>query len=113
MPAGVGQLRIGPAVVAVASLAGAVATVRAQSLLAAMIGSGLVGLVVALVFLTNGAPDLALTQFAVESLVVVLLTAALLTLPLATPHTRTARARGRDARRHRALAGAVRRCCST
>jgi multicomponent Na+:H+ antiporter subunit A len=96
-PAEVGDLRIGPAVVAVASLAGAVAAVRARSLLTAMIGSGLVGLVVALVFLTNGAPDLALTQFAVESLVVVLLTAALLTLPLATPRTRSARARGRDA----------------
>ena len=36
------------------------------------------GLVAALTFLVNGAPDLALTQFAVESLVVVLLTAALL-----------------------------------
>jgi multicomponent Na+:H+ antiporter subunit A len=62
-----------------------------------MIGTGLVGLVAAVVFLMNGAPDLALTQFAVESLVVVLLTAALLRLPLATPPTRLPRERRRDA----------------
>ena len=40
---------------------------------------------VALVFLRNGAPDLALTQFSVEALIVVLLTAVLLVLPLALP----------------------------
>jgi multicomponent Na+:H+ antiporter subunit A len=62
-----------------------------------MIGTGLVGLVAALVFLMHGAPDLALTQFAVESLVVVLLTAALLALPLAAPPTRAPRERRRDA----------------
>ena len=97
LPARWGDVRLGPAIVAVVSLAGAVAAVRARSLLGAMIGSSLVGLVAALVFLTNGAPDLALTQFAVESLVVVLLTAALLTLPLAAPPTREPRARARDA----------------
>jgi multicomponent Na+:H+ antiporter subunit A len=88
---------IGPALVAVVGLAGGIAAARARSLLAAMVGTGLSGLVVALTFLTNGAPDLALTQFAVESLVVVLLTAALLTLPLKAPPTRTPRARKLDA----------------
>ena len=97
LPARWGDVRLGPAIVAVVSLVGAFAAVRARSLVGAMIGSSLVGLVAALVFLTNGAPDLALTQFAVESLVVVLLTAALLTLPLATPPTRAPRARARDA----------------
>ncbi len=97
-------LRAGPAVLALVALAGAAAAARARSLLAAMIGTGLVGLVAALLFLTNGAPDLALTQFAVESLVVVLLTAALLTLPLAAPATRTPRARRRDALLASALA---------
>ena len=62
-----------------------------------MIGTGLVGLVTALLFLMGGAPDLALTQFAVESLVVVLLTAAMLALPLATPNTRSPNAQRRDA----------------
>ena len=78
-----GDLRVGPAVVALVGLAGGVAAARARSLLAAMIAIGLAGLVAALTFMMNGAPDLALTQFAVESLVVVLLTVALLVLPLA------------------------------
>jgi multicomponent Na+:H+ antiporter subunit A len=97
LPADGSALRAGPVAVAVVGLAGAVAAARARSLLAAMIGTGLVGLVAALLFLTNGAPDLALTQFAVESLVVVLLTAALLTLPLPAPPTRAPGARRRDA----------------
>ncbi len=97
LPTDIGGLRIGPAVVALVALAGGVAAARARSLLAAMVGTGLAGLVAALLFLSNGAPDLALTQFAVESLVVVLLTAALLALPLAAPPTRGPGARRRDA----------------
>jgi multicomponent Na+:H+ antiporter subunit A len=97
MPAGPFAMRVGPAAVTNVGLAGADAAARARSLLAAMIGTGLVGLVAALLFLMNGAPDLALTQFAVESLVVVLLTVALLALPLAAPPTRTPRERRRDA----------------
>jgi multicomponent Na+:H+ antiporter subunit A len=97
VPIGADELRIAPAVVALGAVAGGVAAARARSLLAAMVGTGLVGLVVALLFLMNGAPDLALTQFAVESLTVVLLTAALLALPLAAPGTRAPRARTRDA----------------
>ena len=97
LPARWGELRIGLVAVALVGLAGGVAAARARSLLAAMIGTGLAGLVTALLFLMNGAPDLALTQFAVESLVVVLLTAALLPLPLATPPTRSPGERRRDA----------------
>jgi multicomponent Na+:H+ antiporter subunit A len=78
-------------------LAGGLAATRARSLFAAMIATGLTGLVAALTFLTNGAPDLALTQFAVESLVVVLFTAALLALPLTAPTTRSRGDRRRDA----------------
>jgi multicomponent Na+:H+ antiporter subunit A len=62
-----------------------------------MIAVGLAGLVAALTFMLNGAPDLALTQFAVESLNVVLLTVALLVLPLGGPPTRTPRERRLDA----------------
>lgn len=98
-----GNIRWGPAAVALVGLAGGIAAARARSLLAAMIAAGLAGLVVALTFLMNGAPDLALTQFAVESLIVVLLTAALLTLPLSAPPTRPPRARVMDA----LLAGAL------
>ena len=97
LPTEQGTMRAGPAALALVGLAGGLAATGARSLLAAMIATGLTGLVAALTFLLNGAPDLALTQFAVESLVVVLLTAALLALPLAAPTTRARRARSRDA----------------
>jgi len=90
-------LRIAPAIVALAGLAGALAATRAASLLGAMIATGLTGFAIALTFMMNGAPDLALTQFAVEVLLVVLLTALLLAVPLATPPTRTRLMRRADA----------------
>jgi multicomponent Na+:H+ antiporter subunit A len=93
----VAGLRIGPAVVALVGLAAGVAAARARTLLSTMIAVGLTGFVAALTFLLNGAPDLALTQFAVESLIVVLLTVALFILPLAAPPTRTKRERALDA----------------
>jgi multicomponent Na+:H+ antiporter subunit A len=93
---GMGDVRVGPAAVALIGLAGGIAAVRARTLLSAMIAAGLAGLVAALTFMLNGAPDLALTQFAVESLNVVLLTVALLVLPLGGPPTRTRRERRLD-----------------
>jgi len=90
-------LRIAPAIVALVGLGGAFAATRAPSLLGAMIATGLTGFAVALTFMMNGAPDLALTQFAVEVLLVVLLTALLLAVPLATPTTRTPLMRRIDA----------------
>jgi multicomponent Na+:H+ antiporter subunit A len=97
LPAGWDGLRPGPAAAALVGLAGGLAAARARSPLAAMIAVGLAGLVAALTFMMNGAPDLALTQFAVESLLVVLLTAALFVLPLRAPTTRTRRERTADA----------------
>ncbi len=97
LPDGWGELRVGSAAVALVGLAGGLAAARARSLLTAMVAVGLAGLVTALTFMMNGAPDLALTQFAVESLLVVLLTVALLVLPLRTPPTRTRRERRLDA----------------
>jgi len=91
-----GELRVGPAA-ALIGLAGGFAAVRARSLLGAMIAVGLAGLVAGLTFMMNGAPDLALTQFAVESLVVVLLTVALFVMPLRAPSTRSPRERALDA----------------
>ena len=93
----VGAVRAGPAVLALVGLAGGFVATRARSLLGAMIATGVAGLVAALTFLLNGAPDLALTQFTVESLVVVLLTVALLALPSVAPPTRWRGARWRDA----------------
>jgi multicomponent Na+:H+ antiporter subunit A len=97
VPADWGELRVGPAAAALVGLAGGVAAARARSLLAAMIAVGLAGLVAALTFMMNGAPDLALTQFAVESLLVVLLTVVLLILPINAPSTRTRPERALDA----------------
>lgn len=90
-------MRIAPAIVALVGLGGAIAATRAGSLLAAMIAVGLTGFAIAITFLMNGAPDLALTQFSVEALLVVLLTALLVAVPLATPPTRTTAMRRTDA----------------
>ena len=97
LPSVLTGLRIGPGAVALIGIGGAFAAVRARTLVSTMIAVGLTGFVAALTFMMNGAPDLALTQFAVESLVVVLLTVVLLVLPLHAPSTRTRRERTADA----------------
>jgi multicomponent Na+:H+ antiporter subunit A len=92
-----GEWRTAEALVALVGLGAAVAAARAPTLLGAMIATGLTGFAVAITFMLNGAPDLALTQFAVEALIVVLLTALLLAVPLASPPTRTPGMRRADA----------------
>ncbi len=72
---------LGELAVALATGAGAVAVVRARSLLFAVAALGVVGYGVAIVFLLFGAPDLALTQFAIETLSVLLFVLALRRLP--------------------------------
>jgi multicomponent Na+:H+ antiporter subunit A len=59
----------------------AFAAVRAESRLAAIAALGTVGLGVALLFVFYGAPDLALTQFAIETLTVLLFVLVLYRLP--------------------------------
>jgi multicomponent Na+:H+ antiporter subunit A len=71
----------GEAAVALAVAAGAVAVVRARSLLLAVAALGVVGYGVAVVFLLFGGPDLALTQFAIETLSVLLFVVVLRQLP--------------------------------
>ncbi|BAK66080.1 putative Na(+)/H(+) antiporter subunit A/B [Sphingobium sp. SYK-6] len=98
-------VRIGEAIVVLVGLASAFMAARARTLLAAMIATGLSGFAIAISFMAHGAPDLALTQFTVEALLVVLLTALLLAVPLAAPATRAPAMRGRDALIATALAG--------
>lgn len=86
-----------PALLIVAGVVGAIFAARARSLVAALIGVGIVGYGSALLFVLNGAPDLALTQFAVETLVLIVIMAVLLRLPTRTAPTRTPRERGVDA----------------
>lgn len=62
-------------------LLGTVTALRANSRLAAVVALGAVGYGVALVFLLFGAPDLAMTQFAIETLIVVLFVLVLYRLP--------------------------------
>lgn len=60
---------------------GALAACRAEAVIAAIMGAGLVGVGAGLLFLALGAPDLAFTQFSVDTLAVVLLVAVLARLP--------------------------------
>jgi multicomponent Na+:H+ antiporter subunit A len=67
--------------VALAMVGGAVAVVRARSLLVAVAALGVVGYGVAVVFLLFGGPDLAFTQFTIETLSVLLFVLVLRRLP--------------------------------
>lgn len=62
-------------------LAASIAAVRSKSRLGAIASLGVVGYGVALVFILFGAPDLALTQFLIETLTVILLVLVLYHLP--------------------------------
>jgi multicomponent Na+:H+ antiporter subunit A len=86
---------------------GALATALARSTLAAVLSTGLVGFGTALVFLSFGAPDVALTQFTVEVLLVVILATVLLRLPVRARDARTPRQRTGDAAVALALGGSV------
>lgn len=61
--------------------AGTLLSLIAQSRIAAITGLGVIGIGVALIFILFGAPDVAITQLLVETLLVVLIAVALLNLP--------------------------------
>ena len=73
--------------------AGAILTVFARSRLAAICALGAVGIGVALIFVMFGAPDVAITQLLVETLVVVLVAVVMLRLPQLERDRRTTRRR--------------------
>jgi multicomponent Na+:H+ antiporter subunit A len=77
------------------TLLATVATVRARSRLAAIAALGVVGYSVALVFVLFGAPDVAMTQFLVETLTVILFVLVFYHLPETSDLSRPL-ARGRD-----------------
>ncbi|MEW5979293.1 MAG: putative monovalent cation/H+ antiporter subunit A [Acidobacteriota bacterium] len=79
--AGLSDIRMHEAVLAAVILAATAAAVRSESRLAAVAALGIVGLGVALIFALFGAPDLAMTQFLVETLTVILLVLVLYRLP--------------------------------
>jgi len=59
-------------VLGIVALVAAIATVRAQTFLRAVMALGVVGYSVALIFVLYGAPDLAMTQFLIETLSLIL-----------------------------------------
>ncbi len=83
------------AVVLLMVMGGAVFTATARSRLTAVIALGLVGYGIALLFILFGAPDLALTQFLFETLIVLLFTFVLIRMPVFTKRSRPG-ARTRD-----------------
>ena len=78
-------------------IVGSIVAALTTSLVTAIIGVSLAGYGLALVFLLNGGPDLALTQFSVETLFMVIVTAVLLRLPLVFRTTRSRGERSFDA----------------
>lgn len=74
-------IRFYEAVLAVVLLAAAIMAVRSRSRLGAVASLGVVGYSVALVFILFGAPDLAMTQFAIETMTVILFVLVLYRLP--------------------------------
>lgn len=82
-----GSTRIEVAVTALI-LAGTALVVVTSSRIAAIAGLGVVGVSVALIFIINGAPDVAITQLLVETLIVVLVAVAMLRLPFLKPERR-------------------------
>jgi multicomponent Na+:H+ antiporter subunit A len=81
MPAGVSSFTFYQAILAVLILVSAVAAVLSPSRLGAIAALGGVGTGVALIFLQFGAPDLAITQFSIEALTVILFVLAFYHLP--------------------------------
>lgn len=69
----------------------ALAAVRARSRIVAVTGLGVVGYLVALVYVVFGAPDLAITQFVIDTFTLILFVLVFLHLPRATPLDRAGR----------------------
>jgi multicomponent Na+:H+ antiporter subunit A len=74
----------------------AISMLRAQSRLAAVAALGAVGFAVAMIYVLYAAPDLAMTQFAIETLTVILFVLVLYRLPRFESYSRKS-SRVRDA----------------
>jgi multicomponent Na+:H+ antiporter subunit A len=85
LPSGWADLRVYEAALVVVIGLAAVAAIQARSRLGAVAALGVVGYGVALIFVQFGAPDLAMTQFAIETLSVLLLVFAFYRLPPKIP----------------------------
>ncbi|WP_286131039.1 hydrogen gas-evolving membrane-bound hydrogenase subunit E [Loktanella sp. 5RATIMAR09] len=82
---GVPQVELWDWLVFLLVLLGAILTLVTNSRITAIAGLGVVGIGMAMIFILYSAPDVAITQLLVETLVVVLFAAAALKLPSLTP----------------------------
>ncbi len=78
---GTGDIHLVELIVAILMLAAAFVTVRVPSRLAAIVAMGVIGYGLALIFINFGAPDLAMTQFLIETMTVILFVWVIYRLP--------------------------------
>lgn len=93
----VGALDMPVAIVLLLAVIGAFSSLFAPSLIASVVAVGIVGFASAIIFMLNGAPDLALTQFSAEALLVLILTAVIVRMPASRRRIRSRAERGGDA----------------
>jgi len=78
-------------VIAIVMITATYMTVRAKTRLASIVAVGVIGYSIALIYIMYGAPDLAMTQFAIETLTVILFVLVIYRLPGYLPFSSTAR----------------------
>jgi multicomponent Na+:H+ antiporter subunit A len=83
-------------VLAILLVVSALAVARARNFVSGIVAAGTVGFTVALLFLFNGAPDLAFTQFSVEALAIVIMLAIVGRMPFRERDSRVRDERLRD-----------------
>lgn len=83
-------------VLAVLLIVSVLAVARARNFVSGIIAAGMVGFTVALLFLFQGAPDLAFTQFSVEALAIVIMLAIVGRMPFRERDSRSHEERLRD-----------------
>jgi multicomponent Na+:H+ antiporter subunit A len=88
---GIGDIRLVEFVVATLMLAAACVTVWVPSRLGAIVAMGVIGYGLALIFIDFGAPDLAMTQFLIETMTVILFVWVIYRLPKLTGESTGAR----------------------
>lgn len=83
--------------IAVLLVVSSLAVARARNFITGIVAAGMVGFVVALLFLFQGAPDLAFTQFSVEALAIIIMLAIVGYMPFRERDSRVPGERLRDA----------------
>jgi multicomponent Na+:H+ antiporter subunit A len=81
---GLGDIRMVELIIAILMLAAAFVTVWVPSRLGAIVAMGVIGYGLALIFIDFGAPDLAMTQFLIETMTVILFVWVIYRLPKLT-----------------------------